>query len=74
MPTDKHGHPLVVGDLVMVPCIVETVRERGGFNLGLKTHHPMITEDADDSFLPIVLNSSQVELVDLDAAEAVEEA
>lgn len=53
----------------MVPCVVENVRERAGYNVGLRTVH---TLDVDsDHKISFALASRQVELVEL--VDAVEE-
>lgn len=44
----------------MVPCIVDTVRDRDGYNIGLSTHH----ENFDGVRTILALSSRQCELVE----------
>ena len=61
---DKHGRPIAVGDLVMVPCLVVTTRDRDGYNVGLETHHKYVSAFGGDDFaIPLACNSRQCELV-----------
>lgn len=60
MIVDKHERTLKVGDLVMVPCIVDTLRDRDGYNIGLHTHH----ENFDGVRTILALSSRQCELVE----------
>jgi len=49
----------------MVPCIVTSVRERDGYNVGVETHHKFVSahQPSEDFAIDIALNSRQCELV-----------
>lgn len=58
MPHDMHGHLLQVGDLVMIPCKIESITMAEDFcNLTVKTIRPMPPYIEP---MTLVLNAKQV--------------
>ncbi len=68
MPHDKNGKLLKEGDIVNVPCRVESITAGEEYcNVSLKTIEPMYPGDQCNT---ITLNAKQVEIVTTDAADA----
>ncbi len=71
MPHDRDGRILEVGDLVIVYCKITSIQPTDEYcNLTLETEEPMYPADNKST---IVLNSKQVEVLDITFEEIFED-